>query len=90
MTLSNREDIVLVVIDCRIRLTTLVDKVSAKLDDSRIPVKPELDFLLRNAELEFLIKEILFIFGFRRLDLSLSWSLILKQSGTKCTDRLLC
>lgn len=90
MTLSNREDIVLVVIDCRIRLTTLVDKVSAKLDDSRIPVKPELDFLLRNAELEFFIKEIFFIFGFRRLDLSLSWSLILKQSRTKCTDRLLC
>jgi hypothetical protein len=78
MTLSNREDIVLVVIDCRIRLTTLVDKVSAKLDDSRIPVKPELDFLLRNAELEFLIKEIFLFFGFRRLDLSLSWSLILK------------
>ena len=90
MALSNWEDIVLVVIDCRIRLTTLVDKVSAKLDDSRIPVEPELDFLLRNAELEFLIKEIFFIFRFGRLDLSLGRSLILKQSGTKCTDRLLC
>ena len=89
MSLSNREDVILLEIDCRITLTTLVDKISTELNDSRVPVKPEFDFFLRDAKLELSIEEIFIFGGGRRLHPSLSRSFILNEPWTKCADWLL-
>ena len=90
MAFGDREHIVLLVVDGRIALATFVDEVGSEFDDSRVPVEPQLDVLLGDAELQFLIEKI-FVLGVQgRLDLSLGRSFVLEESWAECANRLLC
>ena len=94
MSLGNREHIILLEIDRRISMTTLVDKVGTKFNDSCIPIQEKLNIFLRNTKLKLSVKEILIfnriLFGAdRRSNLFLSyWAFVLEESGTECADWL--
>ena len=73
-------------------MTTLVDIIGTKFNDSCIPIQEKLNIFLRNTKLKLSVKEVLIfeLWGAdRRSHLFLSGAFILEESGTECANWLL-